>query len=188
MTPAETSQILKNQAEDILKHLHFFEILFPCKKIVSTGSFYMDLMIYPDIDFYVSKVPITEIFKIAGRFAESPVVCEIRYENKNYSRMKNGIYLKLYLKYGDWKRLWKIDIWFLDDSLIDDFMMEMNSFKNKLTPQLKEKILDYKYSVINDKYRTPMYSGYFIYKAFLDEGIEDFDEVTEYLRKNHIII
>ena len=34
--------------------------------------------------------------------------------------------------------------------------------------------------------RTPMYSGDFIYKAFLVEGLTDHKQVSAYLKKNGI--
>jgi hypothetical protein len=143
-------------------------------------------MIYPDIDMYVSKIPVNKIFEIAGQFASSSLVSEVRFEKEDKPPLDGGLYLKLYLNYGNWKRPWKIDVWFLEVPVIEKLMKDIYCFKEKLTPALKEKILNYKYSVLTETHRTPMYSGYYIYKAFLDEGIRDFSEVTKYLIGNNI--
>lgn len=186
--PVEISTELKKQADFILKEIKFYEILSSCKRIIPTGSYFLDLMAYPDVDFYVSKVDIAQIFKIAGKFAKSVLVFEIKFEKSKDPRLSEGFYLKLWINYGNWKRPWKIDMWFLEDSTIDKIMSEMYNFKNKLTSRLKEQILNYKFSIINNEHRTPMYSGYFIYKAFIDEAMTDFHAVTEYLIKNEIKI
>jgi hypothetical protein len=186
MSPTQISIELKQQADYILKELKFCEILSQHGRVIPTGSYFLDLMIYPDIDFYATKVPIEKVFEIAGKLVKSNLVFQVKFEKSDEENMRNGLYLKLFIHYGNWKRHWKIDIWFLEDSHIDEVMKEMNQFKDKLTPELKEKILKYKFSVINEQHRTPMYSGYFIYKAMINEGLTKHDKITEYLRNNNI--
>lgn len=55
-----------------------------------------------------------------------------------------------------------------------------------MTPRHKRIILDYKFSILTDEKRTPMFSGFFIYQAVVDRGMTDFGRITEYLRDNGI--
>ena len=73
-------------------------------------------------------------------------------------------------------------------SFIHEKMQVMHHFKQLLTPELREQIIRYKASLINSAGRTPRYSGYFVYKAFLDEGLRDPVEITRYLVENGINI
>ena len=100
--------------------------------------------------------------------------------------LPKGLYLKPRVNYGDWGRPWKIDIWSLDEKVIMDRMTDMRRFQAKMTPGLRKQIITYKLSVMTPQKRTPAYSGYYIYKAFLDEGIADFGSVTRYLIANGI--
>jgi hypothetical protein len=179
--PVGWSLRLKEEADLIIQELNLYEVLSPYGRIVPTGSYFLDLMMYPDIDLYLSSVSIGQLFEIGGQLARSKMVFQVVFEKSRTPQLPGGLYLKARIDYGDWGRPWKIDIWSLDDSVVDEKMEEMHHFKREMTGRLREQILQYKYSVLTAGNRTPMYSGYFIYRAFIDEGLSDFGDVTQYL-------
>jgi hypothetical protein len=60
-------------------------------------------------------------------------------------------------------------------------MEAMQHFKTRMRRDLREYIVRDKLSVLTPEKQTSMYSGYSIYKAFIDEGIIDFERVTRNL-------
>lgn len=181
MDPLRRAALLRQEAGFILQTVGLYDILRPYGRIVPTGSYYLDLMAYPDIDFYLSRVSIEELFAIGGRLARCDRVYQVIFEKSRQADLPGGLYLKPRIEYGNWGRPWKIDIWSLDDQVIDAKMVDMIRFREEMTSQIRERILQYKCSVLTRSHRTPMYSGYYVYKAFLDECLTDFGEVTQYL-------
>jgi len=153
---------------------------------VAQGSYSLDLMMYPDIDVFIPRVSIEELFAIGAQLAASELVMQVRFDKCAPDELPGGLYVQPRVRYGDWGRLWKIDIWSVDAAVAARQLAEQEGFKRKLTTSLRERILRYKHSILNKDHRTPIFSGYFIYKAFLDEGMTDFDEVTGYLIANGI--
>jgi len=188
MDPLERASKLRQEADLVLQRVGVYDILRPCGRIVPTGSYFLDAMVYPDIDLMMSKVSIEQLFQIGGRLASSDLVFEVVFAKSREANLPGGLYLKPRVDYGDWGRPWKIDIWSLDDSIIDQQMEPMTRFKSRMVGALREQIIRYKLSIMTDQHRTPMYSGYFIYKAFIDEGMSDFRQVTQYLIDNGISI
>ena len=188
MHPLEYSGKLRQEADLILQKVRLMEILGPSRKITFTGSYFLDVMVYPDIDIYISKLTVTQLFQVGAQLAESELVAQVIFEKSNDPQMPGGLYLKPRIAYGDWGRPWKIDIWSLDEALIEEKMEPMLGFKARMTDQVRGQIINYKLSNMTSASRNPMYSGYFIYKAFIDEGLTDYKEVTQYLIKNGIEI
>jgi hypothetical protein len=187
MLPLERATKLRQEANVLLGLIRLYDILRLYGKVFPTGSFFLDVMTYPDIDLYITKVNLEQLFHIGAKLARCDLVTQVVFEKTDDPvNTPNGLYLKPRVKYGDWGRPWKIDIWSLDEKVIMEKMAGMRYFQSKMTAELRELIINYKISVMTSQNRTPAYSGYFIYKAFLDEGLIDFESVTEYLLSHGI--
>ena len=182
MLPLERAAKLRQEANIVLGLVRLYDILRLYGKVFPTGSFFLDVMAYPDIDLYLTKVNLEQLFHIGAKLARCDLVTQVVFEKTDDPvNLPNGLYLKLRMNYGDWGRPWKIDIWSLDEKVIMDKMTEMRHFQSRMTPEQREQIIDYKLSVMTTQKRTPVYSGYYVYRAFLDEGLTDSDGVTQYL-------
>jgi hypothetical protein len=182
MLPLERASKLRKEADVVLGLIGLSDILRPYGKVFPSGCYFLDVMAYPDIDLYITKVTLDQLFAIGAQIAKSELVIQVVIEKTDDPQsMPGGLYLKPRIKYGDWDRPWKIDIWSLSERVIQDKMIEMNHFLSKLTPKLRQEIIRYKLSILTPEKRTPRYSGYYIYKAFIDEGLTDETSVTRYL-------
>jgi hypothetical protein len=131
---------------------------------------------------YITKVSLEQLFEIGAQIASCEPVTQVVFERTNNPvHLPDGLYLKSRVNYGEWGRPWKIDLWSLAEEIILRKMADMQHFQIKMTSAIHEQIIRYKLSVMTSQMRTPKYSGYYIYKAFIDEGLTDFECVTRYL-------
>lgn len=185
LEPLALADVLHRQAEQLLANIQLVEVLSPYGIVTPTGSYYLNVMVYPDIDLYLPELTVEQVFAIAGQMANQKKVVQVVFEQGD-AMMPGGLYLKLRIANSIWGRPWKIDLWSIDPELLEQKMAPMRRFRERMTPALRLQIIQYKLSVLTPALRTPMYSGYFIYKAFIDEGLTDFAEITRYLIANGI--
>jgi len=186
MDPLERARRLRVEADVVLREAGVLEALQPHGPVVPTGSYFLDVMAFPDIDLYIPAVSVEQLFSIGGQIARSPLVFQVVIEKDIDQTMAGGLYLKPRVRHGDWGRPWKVDIWSMEEAAIDEKMAPMYRFRDKMTPALREAIIRCKVSLLTSELRTPTYSGYWIYRAFLDEGLSDPADVTQYLVKHGI--
>lgn len=182
----ERADRLAREARMLLERVRLREIVAPYGTIVFTGSFFLNTMVYPDLDLYIPKITVPQLFDIGAQLASSELVFQVVFERSNEPVLPDGLYLKPRIRYGDWGRPWKFDIWSIDNGLMERQMETMIRFKQRMTEELRGMILRYKLSVMTVERRTPMGSGLYIYEAFIDEGLTEFDRVTDYLIANGI--
>lgn len=186
MTPEQRARCLHKEADTVLEMTDLKKHCAAIGQIIPTGSYFMDLMMYPDIDIYLPQTAHKTLFTLAAKLAEYDFVRKMVIEKGDSGDLANRYYLKPIIEYGDWGRPWKIDIWFLPPDIINKKHKELQDFKKRMTPEQRKLILEYKHSILTDAGRTPMFSGIFIYRAVINLGMKDFPEITEYLKENGI--
>jgi len=188
MKPIERSAKLKKEADDLLREIRLEELCRDIGKLTPTGSYYLDLMIYPDIDLYLPPAKPRQLFEIATHLVENHPVVRVNFLNGGPGPLKDALYIKPVIAVGEWERPWKIDIWAVDQSYINEKNAELGGYKERMTSEQRELILNYKYSILNEEGRTPMFSGIYIYQAVIDDGLREFTDITDYLRRQSIKI
>jgi len=187
LLPLERADLLRREADIVMELIGLHDILQKYAIVFPTGSYLLDVMVFPDIDLYISLVGIPQLFEIGAQIALCELVTQVVFERSDDPiLLPGGLYLKPRIRYGNWGRPWKIDIWSLDEAIISSKMAEMEHFRSRLTPELRQKIIEYKLSIMTAQLRPPAYSGYYIYKAFIDEGLVEFESVTRYLTAHGI--
>lgn len=187
MTPEKRSRLLRTEADKVIGLLHLRRACAPVGALIPTGSYFMDLMMYPDIDLYLPKTTSDRLLSIGAKLSKCPFVKKINYE-RGRDALARGFYLSPRIEYGNWGRPWKIDIWSLPDGVIRTKQAELDSLKSRMTSGQRDLILKTKFRLLTMEGRTPMYSGIFIYRAVVDLGILDFAGIVRFLKKNGIKI
>jgi len=186
MTPEERSRSLRAEADKVLELVRLREYCSEIGELIPTGSYFLDLLMYPDIDLYLPPAPAEAVMQVGMKLVGHDCVRKINFERKSTGELTGGIYLKPYIEYENWGRPWKIDIWSFPLGIIEEKQAELVRLQERMTPEHRRRILGYKFSVLTDEGRTPMFSGIHICRAIVDEGMEDFGLITGYLREHGI--
>jgi hypothetical protein len=162
-------------------------LLQTCGFVSCLGSYYLDLMAWPDLDLCI---PLDTSIGFESKFLDLgprfSLVCDLislRYENTVRHPAKplpNGLYWGVSVQQYATLR-WKVDIWAVPAADIETNKAEVDRLKSKLTPQKRALILELKQALLTPEGRTPPFSGYHVYCAVLDHSLHTIDEIREYL-------
>jgi len=188
MTSSERARALRIEADEVLDRIQLREHCSGIGKITPTGSYFLDVMMYPDIDLYLPPTSPGTLMGVGTRLAALDCVKRVVFEKGGPAELAAGLYLKPVVEHGSWGRPWKIDIWSLPMSIIEKKQEELLRIRERMTSEQREGILECKFKLLTDAGRTPMFSGIHIYRAVIDEGLEDFESIVRYLRVNGISV
>ena len=179
---------LQQEAQDLLHNKGLWQTLLSKGNIHVTGSSYLDLLVFPDLDVYFEAQNSNDVIDVfadtAKSFIKNKDVTSVELEKelyKRYTQVPKGIVLQC--RFNNGHRLWKIDIWAIEDpQVLTKNMQEMQAFKNQLTSKQREIILEAKHTLAKPFGRTPVGSSYLVYKAVLEEGINDVGQIITWIR------
>ena len=145
-------------------------------------------MMYPDIDLYLPPTTPERLLGVAAELGKHNCVERINYRRGGPGELKNGLYLKPVVTHGAWERPWKIDIWSLPSPIVERSQAELDGLRTRMTPKQRSVILDTKYRLLTDEGRTPGLSGIYIYRVVIDNGLEELEDILEFLRRNGVTV
>ena len=183
------SKKIRSQADDLLQQRGLGAILDRYGRYYITGSYYLDVMVYSDLDITIlmNGDPLSHetFMKIAGEVADLDHVWRLNYCNHvRYPSplLPKGLYLGIKTTIESTTRMWKVDLWAMDESLYTEKQQDIVEIKRRMDPESRNLILRIKHSLLTPEGRTPMNSGYHIYRAVLFENLTERDQIIDYLR------
>jgi hypothetical protein len=186
MIPEERSRALRQQADEVLALIHLREHCAPIGSIIPTGSYFLDLMMYPDVDLYLPPTTSEKLLAVGAELSRYDCVRKLNFEKGGPGDLATGLYIKPVVAFGAWERPWKIDIWSLPLAVIEKKQAQLADLKRRMTEEHRRDILDCKARLLNAAGRTPMFSGIYIYRAIIDHGMKDPEQIIGFLRRNGI--
>lgn len=179
---------LQKEARRQLTELELLTLLSPFGDVIVVGSVITGLMTWPDIDLEVigKHIPTKEaVGEIAKKlFTNQDIFRVWMMDNREKSDIHQPAGLYVGAKRHVGSEVWKFDIWFLKDGDQRSGKDDLGWVKAGLTPERRNIILSIKDQISDDPmYRKTIFS-FDIYKAVLEEGIEDIDGFKEYLKRS----
>jgi hypothetical protein len=177
----ETNEQLKQKAELLLEAYNLHAL-----RAVVHGSFYLDLMVCPDIDAYIPAEQCADIFTIGRTLYQNDLTNEIYLMKGSMIGEPEAQHIQVRTNVEAEKARWKIDIWVYPSRTIQENMKEMNRLKTLLSAESRAAILELKRALIQPNGFSPKYSGFLVYIAYLDKGFRGLADIREYLRREGI--
>jgi hypothetical protein len=187
----EYSQLLQNEADELVRYLNLDEVLSQLGSVRRVGSSTTGLLLNEDIDFkvYTDKPSIQLASDLATKLLNSETSPVIKIEIMNFDKAPkghfklSGIYIGLSVLTT---RRWNIDIVIMPESKIPPHEKEMDALMQSMSPSQQDTILELKAELIELQRHggLPKHPYIFtscdIYKAVLDGGIKNIEQLEKY--------
>lgn len=177
---------MRKQADEVLETIHLRGHCAAIGSVIPTGSYFLDLMMYPDIDVYLPLTTVENLLALGARLSRYECVKKLNFEKGGPGDLADGLYLSPVVQWGDWGRPWKIDIWSLPMPVVEKKQAQLMDLKRRMNAEQRRRILDTKYRLLTPAGRTPMFSGIHIYRAVIDHNLADLDQIVRFLRVNGV--
>ncbi len=118
MNAVEIADRLHREAEEIIYERGLDEFLCAYGRVLYTGSYALNLMVWPDIDIHMILEPdpfsLDAFFKMGKAIAKIEGVISLKFNNffrRQVEELPEGFYWGVRLDTGTRQPPWKLDIW-----------------------------------------------------------------------------
>jgi hypothetical protein len=181
----QQNRLIKKEADSLLYQQGLYSLLNDFGKVHVSGSYYLDLMVWRDLDIYLEvEAPSIESFFVLGsKLCQRLQPTKMHFRNELLAKtagLPNGLYWGTYL--GNEKQSsWKIDLWAVDPTECNRLLGYCEKIKERLSPECSTTIMKIKSQCWNDPGYRRNFTSTDIYTAVIDNGIKDMNGFKVYL-------
>lgn len=177
------NHIFKKQADKIIDD-YGFDKYSP----FYSGSYYLDLMVCPDLDLYLDKKYVPSISELTELYYNNDKTDELylmkgRIAKHDKKSLNSSNHIQIRTNIISNKTKWKIDIWIIENDEITEKKAMMSNLLIKLDEISRNEIISIKNKLLKGNGFTPKYSSYYVYDCYLNKNIKRYDEIKKYLVK-----
>jgi hypothetical protein len=191
MNAKEISMKIRKEADELLQAKQIEARLQQIGEVYFSGSYYLDLMIWRDLDLQVVLHPWIDRGKAFDRLQEQwsqdPDFIELKqiaFRGDYRPEMPRGLYLKAVVCVPRFESIWKLDIWSLESEAFHQNRTFLKELESRLDTQKRELILGWKKKLSEKDGKMPHLGSHFLYQAILLEGLQNEQAILEYIHRN----
>lgn len=188
---SKKSAQIRQSAEQVLAKLSLATALVDIGELGFTGSYALDLMTWNDIDCQIKLFNEEEPEQVFGEIITRLFGLKGVKNLKLINFIKNpkptmpiGLYCGVHYHYEG--EVWKIDIWYLPEKEYTTNQLFTQRILSKLTPELRETILKWKFYFMGNDSRMPHLLSYYLYQAILLQGLHEEAQIKHFLKENGV--
>ena len=190
----ELADGLRAEAGQIIYGGGIDDLLQAYGEVFYTGSYFLDVMVWPDIDITMALDPdpysIEAFFELGAKIARIDNVISLKFINfymPDVPDLPDGLYWGTRLKAENRSIPWKIDLWAKGREALAEDRRAMQATQQMMDEATRKLILEIKYSLLTPEGRTPPLSGRHIYRAVLFEGLREKEGILAYLNEAGVL-
>ncbi|GAB4193288.1 MAG: hypothetical protein Tsb0015_15960 [Simkaniaceae bacterium] len=195
MDPIKKADLLKKEADAILREKGIEAQLRKHAGVHYGGSYALDLMAWRDIDIYISFHPdpfsLEKLISLENDLIrmQDVIMAKIaKFMHKRRPEVPEGLFLGMRVFHGDWKNYWKLDVWALSPAQIEENQKYIEKIQENLTAEKRNVILRMKNLLLTSEGRTPVFSSYHVYQAVVFKNLTDEEEIIDYLLDQGVVL
>jgi len=183
----ELNLMIKREADQILHENGLMGVLHRFGKPFVSGSYFLNLMTWRDLDIYLSSDVMNEesFFELGKNISLCIRPSKMNYRNEYIGRTEHlprGFYWGCYTNIT--ASAWKVDIWAIPSDEFAQKHKEIQELKSKVNPEQRIAILSLKKSFYNHPLYRKQFFSVDIYKAVLEDKISSEDSFITWLLVN----
>jgi hypothetical protein len=187
---------LKAEATALIYQDGLNEILRVGKPVYYTGSYFLDVMAWRDLDIELSLEPdpfsITAFFALGAQIASAFPVNSMAFYNRVLFPLRSttplGLYWSIQLEYPATRHLWNIDLWSFAPEVVEANWSGMQTIAERIDARSHQIIVEWKQALLSLDGRTPKFSGYYLYQAILFEKLTERQAILDYLQQHGVTV